>query len=116
MYVNIKLGHVERPIETIEVIDALVDTGATFTSVPRSLANDLGLPSISRRRVRSATGVVELEESYALIEMEGRRGGTPIVINDTYSGVLIGVLTLEALGFAVDPGTGKLRDSEILLL
>ena len=116
MHINIRLGHVEKPNEMIEVIDALVDTGATFTSVPRNIANDLGLPSIARRRVRSSTGVVDLDESYALFEFEDKRTGTPIVINDTYPGVLVGVLTLVALGLAVDPGTGKLRDSEILLL
>jgi predicted aspartyl protease len=44
VYVNIKLSHVVRPGETIKIIDALVDTGATFTSIPRSVANDLGLP------------------------------------------------------------------------
>jgi predicted aspartyl protease len=29
---------------------------------------------------------------------------------------VLGVITLEALGLAVDPGTGQLRESEVFLL
>ena len=73
VFVNIKLGHPERPDEMIEVLDALVDTGATFTTVPRTIANEIGLVAYGRSRARSAAGPVELDESYALFEHENRR-------------------------------------------
>jgi aspartyl protease family protein len=114
--INIKLGHPERPDEMIEVIDALVDTGATFTIVPRVIAKEIGLAVYGRSRARSAAGPIELDESYALFEYEDRRTVTPVLINDDYPGVLIGVLTLEALALAVDPKSGKLINTELLLL
>jgi predicted aspartyl protease len=114
--INIKLGHARRPDEMIEMIDALVDTGAMFTTLARTIADEIGLVGYSRRRVRSAAGPIELDESYALLEYEDRKSVTPVLISDSYPGVLVGVLTLEALGLAVDPGSGKLMNSEILLL
>jgi predicted aspartyl protease len=41
---------------------------------------------------------------------------TPVLISRTLDKVLIGVITLEALGLSVDPTKGTLRESETLLL
>ena len=116
VYVDIRLGHPERPDEMIEIKDALVDIGATFTTVPRVIANEIGLVAYGKSWARSAGGPIELDESYALFEFEDRRTVTPVLINDNYVGVLIGVLTLEALALAVDPKSGKLIRTELLLL
>jgi len=51
-----------------------------------------------------------------LIEMEGKRAVTPVLISRELKDVLIGFLTLEALGLTVDPTTGKLKETRILLL
>jgi predicted aspartyl protease len=50
------------------------------------------------------------------LEYDGRRTVRPVWISDQYPGVLIGVFTLNGLGLAVDPETGKLTTSEFLLL
>ena len=39
-----------------------------------------------------------------------------MLVSGELEDMLIGVLTLEALGFRVDPTTGKLKESRILLL
>jgi predicted aspartyl protease len=39
-----------------------------------------------------------------------------VSVSDNYPGVLVGVTTLETLGFAVDPTTQRLIDAELLLL
>jgi predicted aspartyl protease len=46
----------------------------------------------------------------------GRRAGSQILVSDDVDLTLIGVLTLEALGLKVDPTTGRLKETEILLL
>jgi predicted aspartyl protease len=114
--VPIKLAHPERPAAGIHVAEALVDTGASFTTIPRATAQELGLSVYGRRSARSAAGIIEIDESYVMFEYDGRQTVTPVWISETYAGVLIGVLTLESLGLAVDPGTGKLTESELLLL
>ena len=61
--------------------------------------------------------VVEMkDESFAVVEIEGKRGLTPLLVSKDLKDLLIGVLTLEALGLTVDPTTGKLKETRILLL
>lgn len=114
--ISIKVANPEKPDEAHEVQDALVDTGATWTTVPRSLANQLGLRILGQRPTRTAAGVIQVDHSYAMVEYDGRQSVTDILVSDTYPGVLIGVVTLESLALAVDPKSGRLVDSEILLL
>ena len=97
-------------------VKALVDTGAKFTVVPWWVHERLGFMIVGRRGVRTAKGYTEFDESFALVEVKGRRAVTPILISRELSETLIGVITLEALGLTVDPTTGELKEVEILLL
>ena len=99
-----------------EVVESLVDTGATFTTIPISLSDKLKLPHITKRKVRTASGEEELNESYLIIEILGEKTTTPVLISKKPDRVLIGALTLEALAFKVDPKAGKLEKTELLLL
>jgi aspartyl protease family protein len=119
------MGHVRVPIlirnplnhsREVLIESALVDTGATWTTIPRALVSELGLDVTGTQQARSAAGPVTIDQTYAFVELEGRSMVSPLWVSDSYPGVLIGVITLEGLGFAVDPGTGKLVDSELLLL
>jgi len=95
---------------------ALVDTGATYTVVPWWVHEKLNLLVTGKKKVETARGSTELDESFAVIELEGKRAVTPILISRELKDILIGAITLEALGLAVDPTTGRLRESRILLL
>jgi len=44
-------------------VDALVDTGATLTVVPRRLAEELGLRPTGKATLATASGVIELEKT-----------------------------------------------------
>ena len=97
-------------------VKALVDTGTTFTIVPRRVFEELQLSIVGRKTVKTVKGSVELSECLGVIEVMGRRAGSQILVSDDVDLVLIGVLTLEALGLEVDPTTGRLKETEILLL
>lgn len=99
-----------------EVPDAIVGTGASWTTIPKALANELGLDVLGQKRVNTANGVVEVDHSFALVEYDGHQSVADIMVTDTYPGVLLGALTLEGMALAVDPKNGKLIDSELLLL
>lgn len=114
--VAIKISNPSTRRSTIDVAEALVDTGATWSTLPRRLADELSLDVVGQMRVRTAAGPQDLDQSYAYLELQGKSMVTPVLVSDTYPGVLIGVITLEGLGFAVDPTTGRLVDSELLLL
>jgi len=98
------------------VVEALIDTGATFTTLPKSVADRLRLTEVTRRRVRTASGEEILPESYVTIDILGERTTTPVLISEKMDRALLGVLTLEALALKVDPRTGKLEKTELLLL
>jgi len=67
------------------------------------------LKIVGKRVVKTAKGYAELGESFALVEIEGERAVTPVLVSKRLEEVLIGVLTLEALGFEVDLATGSSR-------
>jgi predicted aspartyl protease len=114
--VRIRIANPNDRDHAVEVQDAPVGTGASFTTIPRRIADQLGLDILGQHEVRSAAGPITVDRSFAFVDIDGRDGVSPIWISDSCPGVLIGVLTLESLALAVDPGAGKLTDSELLLL
>jgi clan AA aspartic protease len=113
IWVDVRIGS-EDCLKVTEV-RALVDTGATLTIIPRSLAIDLGLRVTGKSRVETDAGVIELDRSRAYIEIMGRGDIIPVLISDIIDKVLIGVTTLEILELEVDPITRRLRERTLLL-
>jgi len=62
MFVGVRLTN-SLLQETVTVSDAVVGTGATFTTVSQAIAEKLKLPPFRKRRVRTASGEEELTES-----------------------------------------------------
>ncbi len=114
--VTIKLANPARREELQTIENALVDPAGTWTSLPRPLASSLDLDSLGKISVRTASGPVEMDQSYVYLEIGEKHMVSPVLIADTLDVVLVGVTTLEALGLAVDPRTGQLRESEVYLL
>jgi aspartyl protease family protein len=114
--VKLKLANPVNPSVTAVETSALVDTGATFTTIPRHVCEKLGLRVTGKRRVRTATQVETLEQSFVSVEINGNLTVTPILVSDTLDKILVGVITLEALGLTVDPTTGQLKEAETYLL
>jgi predicted aspartyl protease len=100
----------------VTVESALVDRGATFTAIPRALADRLQLEILETHQAQSAAGPISVDESFAYFDYDGHRTVTPVWISDHYEGLLIGVVTLESLGVAVHPRSGQLIESDRLLL
>ena len=109
---DIEEGRREKMVEE----RALTDTGATFTTVPRSLAKKLALPIMGKVKVRTASGEEALDQSYAYTEASGKSTVAPMLVSDKMDKTLLGVFTLEALGLTLDTSTGRLKEAEVLLL
>jgi clan AA aspartic protease len=97
-------------------LKALIDTGATLTVVPRKIVEELKLPLIGKRVAATAKGVAEFDERLGVIEIMGRKAYSHMLVSDEIDVVLIGTVTLEILGFEIDPVTGKLKEAKIYLL
>ena len=100
-----------------ETLNALVDTGATFTSAPASTLERLGVRPQRRVRLRLASGqVVEQDIGEVTAEMDGVTTTIICVFSPEDSHPLIGAHTLEAFLLAVDPIEQKLVPIEALWL
>ena len=90
----------------------LVDTGATFSMIPKALARAVGIAPLRRRvTIELADGRrVKVEAGTALFGVAGREAPSTILIGDVVEPIL-GVETLEALGLMVDPRRQKLTPS-----
>ena len=95
-------------------IRMFVDTGSTFTLLPQTLADSLGIMLLPGRKqvIELADGTrKEYPVAISDIEILGRKSiGERFLIAEVSEPVL-GVLTLEALGLTVDPTTGKVKPS-----
>ncbi|HYY48689.1 MAG TPA: aspartyl protease family protein [Thermoplasmata archaeon] len=99
-----------------EACDLIVDTGATLSWVPEELAQRLGIRHTEVRTFRLADGrQVDRPVGDAIIECEGLRGATRIVLARPEDGSVLGLLALEGLGLEVDPTTRTLRRTSAFL-
>jgi len=114
IFVDTVISNPDRPEYRVKS-RALIDTGATYTMIPKRLSEELKL-RVEGRAVKTAKGVDTLSESYVKIAIGERSGVSTVLVSDTLDQVLIGVVTLEIIGYAVDPTTGQLKEAEALLL
>ena len=85
-------------------LDALVDTGATYTLAPASVLRRLGVEPIGRQTFHVADGSrVEREIGWLLVRIGGEERPTVVVFGDEGADALIGAVTLEEFGLGVDP-------------
>ena len=91
-------------------MEAVVDTGATFTKIPRALVPALELQVNYETAVELGDGrQVKRGLALAEVEIEGVRRPILIAIGGEEEKPLIGYTTLEVLGFKVNPITRKLE-------
>ncbi|HKZ47411.1 MAG TPA: aspartyl protease family protein [Thermoplasmata archaeon] len=84
-------------------VEAVVDTGSTWSKLPKTLADDLGLVASGRRRFRLANAeFVWHEVAPAQVSCEGRTAALLVAIGGDDEVPLLGATALELLGFAVD--------------
>jgi predicted aspartyl protease len=91
-------------IRSIEVNDALVDTGATLLGLPKRLISELGLSPLRTRQARTAGGLVNVQVYGATrVTVQGRECLSDVSELPDECPVLIGQVPLEILDFVVDP-------------
>ncbi len=113
--VTIEIGPMDQ--SRFEQIEALVDTGATYTVVPSNVLERLGITPQFRRRFRIADGrVVELDMAWAVVRVEGQMTYTICVFGEPETDVLLGRVTLQSLGLKVDTLKQRLVPAELPLI
>lgn len=90
-------------------IEALVDTGASFTMVPADVLDELGVSPATKVTLELADGRrVEYDMGRAMASIGEHTEATLVVFGEENTEPLLGAYTLEGLRLAVDPVHGRL--------
>lgn len=96
-------------VRSVEVTDALVDTGASTLSLPKRMVAQLGLKPFRTRQARTSGGPVTLQVYAAVrLTVQDRDCTCDVVEIPDDCPVLIGQVPLELLDFVVDPTSQRL--------
>lgn len=93
----------DEAVRRVTIADALVDTGATFLSLPTSLIRQLGLEPVVKKRVTSSNGPAE-SWLYSSVRLTIQDRFCTVDVLEVPDGVppLIGQIPLEQLDLVVD--------------
>ena len=106
--IELAVGNLRDPSRNRRV-SMMVDTGATYTTLPRDIVEDLGCRPIGSRQVVLADG---REEEWPIatvrVTLEGQEGPTFCLIGPAGGPALLGAVTLEEFALGVDPVAKRL--------
>lgn len=103
--------------ESSERLEALVDTGAMFTTIPQPILERLEVQPFDTVPVRFANGTTERWQiGEVQAELDGKRRPIICFFGSADAPPLIGAHTLEAFLLTVDPVDKKLVPKEALLM
>lgn len=113
--VEVQIGNPEG--RRYERVEAVVDTGATYTSLPRPLLEALGVAPHARASFVLADGRrVEREIARTWIRIDEQTEMTLVVLAEPGDPPLLGAYALEGLRLAADPVARRLVPVSGLLL
>ena len=106
--VQIEVGDPEG--KRFQTVEALVDTGATNTALPASLLESLGVTPYTTTLFELADGrELELGVGRTWVRVNGRQEFTQVVFAGEETEPILGAVTLEEMGLAVDPVKRRLQ-------
>lgn len=97
-------------------IEATVDTGAAYTTLPPGLLRELGIEPMDKGVFLLADGRrVEMDIGRAWATINGTSEVTLVVFGEDDAAPLLGAYTLEGLRLAVDPVAQRLVPTHLIL-
>jgi predicted aspartyl protease len=93
-----------------EIDNLLVDTGATFTVLPRELLEKVGAAKVpTKTKLELGDGRSVEAEVYAVVIMIEDREGATLAVTFEGAKAVLGVRSLEDLGLKVNPVSSSLE-------
>lgn len=114
-YITIKIRRFPED-EKFEELALLVDTGATYSWIPRKALERLNVKAVGKRKFKVTNGaIVERELGHAFVEYGDEIAPTVVVFAEEGDATVFGLHGMESLGLEIDPVTRQVRKSEALL-
>jgi clan AA aspartic protease len=114
-HVDIEVANPADPKSRVKV-RLLVDSGATLSVISGRVLRNLGIRPHSKRSFILANGEsIERQIGNADFVYQGQHGASPVIFGKPGDSDLLGMVTLESLGFLLDPLRRELRPLPMML-
>jgi len=113
--VEIEVGNPSN-LDVTEKVEFIVDSGAFYSVVPTAVLDKLDIKPVAEETFRLANGdKIKRKKGMAFFRYEGKIGSADVIFGEEGDYTLLGIMTLEALGLALDPIKRELRTIPMLL-
>jgi clan AA aspartic protease len=97
-------------------IEFLVDSGAMYSVVPKTVLKDLGIRPCGSKEFTLADGTKIIRKfGNAFFSFQKVPGASPVIFGEKGDTPLLGMVSLEALGYILDPLRRELRPLPMVL-
>lgn len=112
---EMEVGNPANPAVT-EKVELLIDSGVLYSVVPEPVLTQLGIRPLTAEEFRLVDGSkITRKKGIALFKYQDRIGGADVIFGEGGDGQLLGALTLESLGYALDPLRRELKPLPMVL-
>ena len=112
---KMEVANPSRPDKT-EELEFLIDSGAIYSVVPARVLRRLRIRPIATEEFSLANGSwIRRRKGVAFFKYGEKVGGADVIFGEPGDAQLVGALTLEALGFVLDPIRRELKPLPMVL-
>ncbi len=98
------------------LLNGLVDTGASYTMIPASALEELGIERDRTRTFSLADGSKQdFAIGWAQMELQGETSPVPVIFGPETGKILLGAMALEAFGLAADAKNRRIIPAELTI-
>ncbi len=109
-------GQVKGPTGKQSKVKFLVDSGATYTVLPKDVWKAIGLKPKRTMSFTLADGTaIDRSVSEAYIKLQQGDAHTPVILGEGTDQAVLGVVTLEILGLVFNPFDRTLHPMRMLM-
>lgn len=109
-------GQVKGPRGKQADVEFLIDSGVTYSVLPKKVWKSIGLKPKRRMKFTLADGTtIDRQISEAFLKLPEGQAHTPVILGEGTDQALLGVVTLEILGLVFNPFDRTLQPMRMLL-
>lgn len=114
-YIDVDIANPAKRSHALR-LTLLVDSGALYSVVPATVLRKLGVKPHSRRSFILADGTkITRRIGDLFFRLNGQQGASPVIFGEKGDSLLLGSVSLEAMGLMLDPMKRQLRPLPMLL-
>jgi len=116
IYMLVEVAHPGKT-KVREQVKLLVDSGALYSVIPRTIITKLHIRPHGKETFLLANGEqIDRDIADGVFFYKDKRGPSKVIIGEPGDSALMGVVTLESLGYALDPLRRELKPLKMLLV